>query len=240
MPCSNKHAEIGLYDRDNREFMCRICMEYFSLVEEMKEVQCGHHFHQACIEQWTEKSRESVRHICPVCTNETIQMSCDKESMLFSESFCSPIEEKFKLMTKFIDKAERNHQGCTSLNISRPTEVLLTSENLPEILISNKSHEHQPVKVIPESAFYNLGRYLISQHKNREQQNIPVAASYSTNLLSNDHCYKVNVLEKKDSPGSSATFRRNAKLGKIIPKYQRQKNMQDSNTNIKAHKITSQ
>nr|DAD47110.1 TPA_asm: hypothetical protein HUJ06_017047 [Nelumbo nucifera] len=44
---------------------CGVCLEVFSLNEQVKEMPCSHVFHGECIVRWLEQ-----RNVCPLCRHE--------------------------------------------------------------------------------------------------------------------------------------------------------------------------
>ena len=58
-----KFQNCGAENKDRIE--CRICMMDFEEDDELRQMQCFHHFHKTCIDKWLESSKK-----CPLCNHK--------------------------------------------------------------------------------------------------------------------------------------------------------------------------
>ena len=74
------HQQHKTNSNDNE--LCSICQEKFDVEEKIQTLQCGHKFHEPCIQKWIE-----VRNLCPLCkqvadnTRPVTELSSDDEHL---------------------------------------------------------------------------------------------------------------------------------------------------------------
>lgn len=64
--------DLNLNERWGNDINCAVCLDEYVVGDLLKQLDCGHHFHKACIDPWLKKSR-----ICPLCKqtfNQAVNM----------------------------------------------------------------------------------------------------------------------------------------------------------------------
>lgn len=54
--------------QDTTQQSCAVCMEDYAEADQLRELPCGHRFHQRCGDQWLRTNA-----VCPVCRTEAVQ-----------------------------------------------------------------------------------------------------------------------------------------------------------------------